>query len=195
MGGEAGGVPGGVAQDPLDLLESRISDYQATVWRCHPSTLSDLVLECLRSRRVGRLVAPSDLPEEWISGASAAGIELLMDGGPSLLSTAQLASVDAVVTGCALAIAETGTLVLDGGVGQGRRVISLLPDYHLCIVMKEQVVGTISEGVSSLQLSQGADPGPLTLISGPSATSDIELIRVEGVHGPRTLDVILVEDH
>jgi L-lactate dehydrogenase complex protein LldG len=140
-------------------------------------------------------VVPSDLPEDWISGLSSTELEFLKDGHPSPLSTAQLASVEAVITGCALAIAETGTLVLNGGPAQGRRAISLLPDYHLCVVLEEQVVGTISEGISRLQLSHGGSPGPLTLISGPSATSDIELIRVEGVHGPRTLDVILVEDH
>lgn len=179
----------------LDLFQGRISDYRATFLRCDGRALSHNILERLRFHGLQRLVVPSDLPEEWISGLSSGGVELLRDGDPSFLSTAGLASVEGVVTGCALAIAETGTLILDGGPRQGRRAISLLPDYHLCVVLEEQVVGTIPEAIARLQRSLGGDPGPLTLISGPSATSDIELIRVEGVHGPRTLDVILVENH
>lgn len=179
----------------MDLLLDRIADYQATVLRCDGQTLPECLSERLRARRVERLVTPHDIPEEWLSGESSAGMEILKDGGPSILTTAQLASVDGVVTGCALAIAETGTLVLDGGSGQGRRAISLLPDYHLCVVTKDQVVNTVPEGISRLERFGGPTPGPLTFISGPSATSDIELIRVEGVHGPRILDVILVEDH
>ncbi len=194
FGSSAAGGGGVGPLGSIDLLQARISDYKATVLRCHEGALSDSILKRLRVRRVKRLVAPHDIPEEWISGASSAGVEILRDGDPSILSTAQLASFDGVISGCALAIAETGTLVLDGGPGQGRRAISLLPYYHLCVVTMDQVVDTISDGISRLQHSLGASPGPLTLISGPSATSDIELIRVEGVHGPRILDVILVEN-
>ena len=194
--GEGGGPAKPAARaDLLDLLQCRIADYQATVLRCHVRALPDCLSERLLSRRVQRLVIPSDLPDGWIPGGVSAGVDVLRDGDPSLISTADLASVDAVVTGCALAMAETGTIALDGGVGQGRRAISLLPDYHLCVVMEEQIVETVPEGIARLRLSSGPAPGPITLISGPSATSDIELIRVEGVHGPRTLDVILVEDH
>ena len=103
------------------------------------------------------------------------------------LSSAELDAFDGVITRAAVAVAETGTIVLDGSAGQGRRALSLIPDYHLCLIEAGQVVGLVPEAVSRL------DPGrPLTWISGPSATSDIELDRVEGVHGPRTLDVILI---
>ena len=104
------------------------------------------------------------------------------------LTVAALDTLDGVVSGCALAVAETGTLVLDGGAGQGRRVISLIPDYHLCVVLPEQIVADVPQAVRALELTR-----PITMISGPSATSDIELNRVEGVHGPRTLEVLVVE--
>ncbi|MCJ7629821.1 MAG: LUD domain-containing protein, partial [Longimicrobiales bacterium] len=113
---------------------------------------------------------------------------------PETLSNAQLSSAHGVLTGCALAIAETGTLVLDGGPTQGRRVLTLLPDYHLCVVFQHQVVELVPEAMAVMKGAEMGTRPPITLISGPSATSDIELIRVEGVHGPRTLDVILVED-
>jgi len=132
-------------------------------------------------RGARRIVAPSGL---GLTGLPA-GTEVIAGDG---LSPAALDGVDGVITGAAVAIAETGTIVLDGSPDQGRRALSLVPDYHLCLVRAEQVVGLVPEAMARL------DPGgPLTWISGPSATSDIELDRVQGVHGPRTLDVILVE--
>jgi L-lactate dehydrogenase complex protein LldG len=130
----------------------------------------------LSGRALRRLVVPDGL--EWtVPGAT-------VDSG---LSSDELDALDGVVTGCAVAIAETGTIVLDAGPGQGRRAVTLVPDYHLCVVRADQVVQTVPEAIARL------DPGrPLTWISGPSATSDIELHRVEGVHGPRTLEVILI---
>ncbi|MBC8075035.1 MAG: LUD domain-containing protein, partial [Chloroflexales bacterium] len=118
-----------------------------------------------------------------------AGVETLHDAGDA--SYAALDESDGVLTGCALGVAQTGTIVLDSGPSQGRRAISLVPDYHLCVVRAEQIVGLLPEAISALQAAASAGR-PLTFISGPSATSDIELNRVEGVHGPRTLEVLIV---
>jgi L-lactate dehydrogenase complex protein LldG len=116
-------------------------------------------------------------------------VELVVDDPP--LSVAQLDAVDGVMTGCALGIAETGTIVLDGGPRSGRRALTLVPDYHLCIVEASAIVAGVPDGVAELAAAAG-EGRPITLVSGPSATSDIELDRVEGVHGPRTLDVLVV---
>jgi L-lactate dehydrogenase complex protein LldG len=108
------------------------------------------------------------------------------------LPNERLDNSDGVLTGCALGIAQTGTIVLDGGVCQGRRVITLLPDYHLCVIREEQIVGLVPEALRILQTTHPESPRPFTFVSGPSATSDIELNRIEGVHGPRTLEVLVV---
>ncbi|MDR3635273.1 MAG: LUD domain-containing protein [Isosphaeraceae bacterium] len=128
---------------------------------------------------------PRDLP----LARPPLGVALLPDDN---LSYDQLDTSDGVLTGCALGIAQTGTIVLDAGPGQGRRALTLLPDYHLCLIRDDQIVGTVPEAVARLR-AVAAGPGrPITWISGPSATSDIELNRVEGVHGPRTLEVLVV---
>jgi L-lactate dehydrogenase complex protein LldG len=182
----------------LDLLQTRIEDYRGTVVRCASRELPGVLVQRLADRRVTRVVIPSDVPEGWLREADRTGLEILQDpaqdSGAGILSHAQVASAHAVLTGCALAIAETGTLVLDGGAAQGRRALTLLPDYHLCVVFEHQVVETVPEAIGALGSAVEEARAPITLISGPSATSDIELIRVEGVHGPRTLDVILIED-
>jgi L-lactate dehydrogenase complex protein LldG len=110
------------------------------------------------------------------------------------LSYEQLDASDGVLTSCALGIAQTGTIVLDGGPGQGRRASTLVPDYHLCVIREDQVVGTVPEAVAALREVAAAPGRPVTWVSGPSATSDIELNRVEGVHGPRALEVLVVGD-
>jgi len=167
----------------IDLLEDRLIDYRAAVRRSASPGLPGAVAAALTQRGARRVVVPPglDLP------ALPPGIETVTDDG---LSAEDLDAFDGVITGAAVAIAETGTIVLDGSPGQGRRAITLVPDYHLCIVHAAQVVELVPEAIARLAPSAGQ---PLTWISGPSATSDIELNRVEGVHGPRTLEVILVE--
>jgi L-lactate dehydrogenase complex protein LldG len=128
-----------------------------------------------------RAVVPADLPSGWLPSPAT----VIVDDPP--LDHDRLAGVEAVVTGCALAIAETGTLILDGGAAQGRRAVTLLPDVHVCIVAAAQIVGTVPEAIAQLAGTQR----PVTFISGPSATSDIGFVRVEGVHGPRHLEVVV----
>ena len=135
-----------------------------------------------------RIATPAGVPEGWFAATDA---ERVADAPP--LSHAELDRLDGTITGCAVAIAETGTIVLDAGPDQGRRALSLLPDLHVCVVEAEQIVELVPEGVRRLAELVRAERRPVTLISGPSATSDIELSRVEGVHGPRTLVVLVVE--
>ncbi|MBV9095756.1 MAG: LUD domain-containing protein [Streptosporangiaceae bacterium] len=168
----------------LDLLAERLADYRALVRRASPGERGAAIGAALADRGARRLVVPPGLDLD--RAALPAGTEIVTDDG---LSAAELDAVDGVITGAAVAIAETGTIVLDGSPDQGRRAITLVPDYHLCIVCAGQVVEIVPEAVA--RLAERADR-PLTWISGPSATSDIELKRVEGVHGPRTLEVILV---
>jgi L-lactate dehydrogenase complex protein LldG len=179
----AGEYPPG---DPvlLELLTDRLVDYKATV---HESTVDALpatvaaVIDGLLPDG-GRVVVPEGLPFTL----PAEGAAVPVPDNPAM-SAADLDACDAVLTGCTAAAAETGTIVLDGSAGQGRRAITLVPDRHIVIVRADQVVQTVPELLARL------DPRrPLTFISGPSATSDIELQRVEGVHGPRTLVVVLV---
>ena len=165
----------------LDLLAERLTDYRALVRRATVATLATEVSAALAARGARRVVVPPGLAVPL-----PADVDVTVDQD---LTAAELDRFDGVVTRAAVAIAETGTIVLDGGPDQGRRAISLVPDYHLCIVAADQIVHIVPEAVERLAdvVSQ-----PLTWISGPSATSDIELERVEGVHGPRTLEVILV---
>ena len=205
--GEPGGAGGYRTRDGrtgaelADLLAERLGDYGSRVRRCAATALAGTVAAALAERGVRRAVVPPGLAVPGAAGLAArsaaarsaaarsaakpaGGIEVVVDDG---FGASELELFDAVITTAALAIAETGTIVLDGSAGQGRRALSLVPDYHLCVVRTGQIVGLVTEAVAVL------DPRcPLTWISGPSATSDIELDRVEGVHGPRTLEVILV---
>ena len=163
----------------------RVTEYKAQVQRVEESQLAAAIDAALQARGVQRLVVPADLPAAWLPTT----ITLLRDAGD--LSYETLDSSQGVLTACALGIAQTGTIVLDHGVGQGRRAFSLVPDYHLCIVRADQIVGLLPEASEQLEAAVRAGR-PITFISGPSATSDIELSRVEGVHGPRTLEVLVV---
>ena len=160
----------------------RVADYNATVRRVAAADLAAAVAAACAEHGVERLVTPAGGPQ------SIDGLELVADDPP--LSAQDLDAVDGVLSGCALAIAETGTIVLDGGARSGRRAITLVPDYHACVVEAGSIVASVPDAVA--ELAEAAAAGrPITLVSGPSATSDIELDRVEGVHGPRTLDVFV----
>jgi L-lactate dehydrogenase complex protein LldG len=168
------------AGELLDLLADRLTDYRAIVRRTTPSGLASAIGEALTQRGARRVVVPPGLELP----ALPPGMQALTDSG---FSPNELDTFDGAVTAAAVAIAETGTIVLDGSPDQGRRAITLVPDYHLCVVRSDQVVALVPEAIARLRQDRS-----LTWISGPSATSDIELERVEGVHGPRTLEVILV---
>jgi L-lactate dehydrogenase complex protein LldG len=167
----------------LEEFIDRLIDYKALVTRTNEADLPQALAHACQQHNIQRIVIPADLP----AGLVPDGVTALLD--VPLLATNDLDSCDGVLTGCAMAIAQTGTIILDGGVMQGRRAISLLPDIHLCIVRSEQVLGLVPEAITRLGEHS---THPITLISGPSATSDIELSRVEGVHGPRTLHVFVV---
>jgi len=174
-------LPAGTAI--VGLFAERVSDYRATVHRAPAGGLAAVIATVLAARGATRIAVPAGVPADWLD---ATGVATVADDPP--LAFGDLDMLDGVITGCAVAIAETGTIVLDGGAGQGRRALSLLPDLHVCVVLASQVVGTVPEALARLDPSR-----PQTWISGPSATSDIELQRVEGVHGPRVLDVVIVE--
>lgn len=178
-----------VPDDPravADLLAENLADYRARVHRCAPSQLAETIARLLDEHGTGSVAVPADLPDAWLAEVGGGAVRRVPDS--AALTAAELDSVDSVVTGCALAIAETGTIVLDAGATQGRRVLTLVPDHHVCVVFApQQVVASVPLALPRLDPTR-----PLTWISGPSATSDIELDRVEGVHGPRVLDVVLV---
>ncbi|HZC19153.1 MAG TPA: lactate utilization protein C, partial [Rubrobacteraceae bacterium] len=164
-----------------------VAEYEAAVHRVSEADLKEAITEACRRRGARRLVVPAGLPEGWIPD----GVEALRDDTGTRLTKEELDESDGVLTGCALGIAQTGTIVLDAGEGQGRRALTLLPDYHLCVVREEQIVDLVPEAVARLADAVKGKGRAVTFISGPSATSDIELDRVEGVHGPRTLEVLI----
>lgn len=166
-------------------LSNRLRDYKALVDHVEAQELPAAIAAACACHGIRRLVAPADAPTEWLPE----DVECVRDDPP--LTHETLDSVDGVLTGCTFAIAQTGTIVLNGGAWQGRRALSLVPDRHLCVLFADQVVGIVPEGIARLA---SAPTGTITFISGPSATSDIELSRVEGVHGPRTLHVFIVDN-
>jgi L-lactate dehydrogenase complex protein LldG len=180
----AGGHGEAGSSDVVDLFCERVSDYGVTVRRIRPEELDVAVSSACAQRGVRRLVTPVGFPVPTDVGAIA-------DDPP--LSATELDALDGALTGCAVAIAETGTIALDGGPRSGRRALTLVPDYHLCIVEAHRILASVPDAVAALE-EVAREGRPITWISGPSATSDIELERVQGVHGPRTLDVLVVLD-
>jgi L-lactate dehydrogenase complex protein LldG len=177
-----------VSGDAVELFAERVADYRATVTRTSETGAAAAIARILGERGIGTLVVPEGFPEEWIADWAAGDRASVVRDEPPL-TAGDLDATDGVVSTAAAAIALTGTIILDAGPGQGRRALTLVPDYHLCVVRASQVAEDVPAAVRAL------DPvRPTTFVSGPSATSDIELDRVEGVHGPRTLDVLVVED-
>lgn len=178
------------AEHTVALFVQNVADYRARVERCSSRDVAASVAAALVRGGAHRVVVPEGLDAAWVAPLRDSGIRLVADrrDDGAALTPAELDEVDAVVTAARLGIATTGTIVLDHDADQGRRALTLVPDQHVCVVRADQVVHDVPDAVRLL------DPlRPLTWVSGPSATSDIELNRVEGVHGPRTLDVIVVE--
>jgi L-lactate dehydrogenase complex protein LldG len=172
------------AESKLALFEDRLRDYDAIVYRCSRATLRETIAEALKQRSKHQMLIPEGLDPEYLPTDS---VDFVRDRG---LSYQELDHSEGVLTTCATAVAISGTIVLRHSPKEGRRALTLIPDYHLCIVHATQVVDTVPEGIRAL----GGGTEPITTISGPSATADIEMTRIKGVHGPRTLDVIVVVD-
>jgi L-lactate dehydrogenase complex protein LldG len=171
----------------LDLLEDRLRDYDAHVVRAREDEAAAAVAGMLRERGKRRMLLPRGFAARFLPE----GFDFVIDGGEpeTVLTAAEMDEFDGVMTGATLAIAETGTVVLQNVAGQGRRAVTLVPDYHLCVVRVEDVVETVPEAIGRLEATAGL---ATTFVSGPSATADIEMTRIKGVHGPRFLDVLLV---
>jgi L-lactate dehydrogenase complex protein LldG len=170
-------------EEVLALFEDRLRDYDATVLRCAQAEVAITIAKLLNGRAKQHMLIPVGLPPQWLPG----GFGFVTDDA---FTATQLDRFDGVLTAASIAIAETGTVVLQSVPGQGRRAVSLVPDYHLCIVRAVDVVETVSEGMARLN---GTANLPTTFVSGPSATADIEMTRIKGVHGPRFLDVLILE--
>ncbi|AXC11727.1 hypothetical protein ACPOL_2405 [Acidisarcina polymorpha] len=169
-------------EERLQIFEERLIEYGARVFQVNETALSAVIGAAIRERGASRIVIPSGTPSDWLPASVS-----FTEG--DTLSNRELDSFDGVVTGCTVAIALTGTIVLQNAAAQGPRKLSLIPDYHLCVVFEEQIVETVSEAFDRLASTSTL---PTTFISGPSATADIEMTRIKGVHGPRFLDVLIV---
>ena len=166
------------------LFCERVGEYRAEVRRVDAYEVAAAVEDVCRAHAVRRLAVPAGVPARW----RPTGVELVEDAG---LTPRELAALDGVLTGSTLAVAETGTIALTAGQDEGRRALTLVPDLHVCVVEEGRIVELVPEAISRLGELVAAERRPVTLVSGPSATSDIELSRVEGVHGPRRLVVLV----
>ena len=180
----AGSGPAAGSEEVVGRFCERAAEYRATVRRIAAREAEDAVADACREHGARRLAVPPGTPRHLPD------LALLVDDPP--ISPRGLDQVDGVLTGCALAIAETGTIVLDGGERSGRRALTLVPDFHVCLVEAERIFASVPDAIAALAPAAAAGR-PLTFVSGPSATSDIELERVEGVHGPRTLVILVLE--
>jgi L-lactate dehydrogenase complex protein LldG len=172
------------AHSRIELMLERLREYDAEVTECAPDYLPATIAAQLLASGRSSFVAPPGLPQDWLAPEFAWKVD-------HDLPTAEIEQVEGVVTTCFCAVAESGTIVLHHSASEGRRVVSLLPDWHLCILRASQIVETLPEYFSLCEQR----PSLVTWISGPSATADIEMTRIKGVHGPRFLHVILVRDH
>ena len=171
-------------EETVDLFIDRLHDYDAIVHRCDVAGISATIAEVLSTRGKRGLLVPAELPSDWLPP----NFTFVPDNS---LSYNAIDRSEGVLTGCAVAIATTGTIVLRHSPADGRRALTLIPDFHLCVVPENRLVATVPEAIHVMS-KFGSDP--LTTVSGPSATSDIEMTRIKGVHGPRTLEVILVRE-
>jgi L-lactate dehydrogenase complex protein LldG len=169
-------------EERLRLFASRLEDYDCDVFMARADTVAQTIASVLATRDRRRLVAPRGFPSEYLPADLAVSHD---DQLPAL----EIETLDGVLTSCAAAIAFTGSIVLTHSAAEGRRVLTLLPDYHLCVVPEDRIVDSLPE---ALTLIRNAEPSLITTISGPSATADIEMTRIRGVHGPRTLDVVIL---
>lgn len=174
----------------ISLFQKRVREYKAVVEQVDREKVGEKISIICNEKYVQSLVVPPGLDEAWTTEIGS-DTKLLPDSPP--LSKDELDSCDAILTGCFLGIAQTGTIILNAGPGQGRRALTLLPDFHICVIKSSQIVGIFPEAIQQLDELVKNSGRPITMISGPSATSDIELDRVEGVHGPRKLHVLIVK--
>lgn len=177
-------------EEVIDLFVERVEDYKATVVRVAKADVPKAIVEGLKQLQAKTVVLPKGLDKTWRDAIAAAGVEIKADEPP--LDRKELNVINAVVTASAGGFAETGTIVLNHDADQGRRALSLVPDIHICVIREDQVATDVTDGLAVVAKAL-REASPVTWISGPSATSDIELNRVEGVHGPRTLYVIVAK--
>ena len=178
-------------EQKLDLFAERVNEYKAVTEIIAEDEIGEQIKTICTEAGLKTLAIPGGIDERWVSLLDS-DVQLLRDD-PTPLTNEELNNCDAVLTGALIGVAQTGSIILNGGPGQGRRVLTLLPDFHICVIKQEQITGIIPEAIQKLDSIVKESGRPITMISGPSATSDIELNRVEGVHGPRRLHVLIVK--